>query len=733
VQPAFYFKDSYRLPVRVIRFLLLLVVLAVVFIATPTFGLQPFASLLPADFFADSLLLQQFRLWVMTDVARYSLLLTSCAALTFGLLAVPWPFDAPRTYPSSAHSQTTAPLAKRAYRRWWGLLLLLGAIAGTITLLFWPQLRVENWINHLLWVGAILLLLCASALLTPLSARRTVQKTAGDQRSALRYRIGWRPLGLLLLLVLLLYGWKLTSLPPVVDEQVASVGLQGLAMARGEQATLFTIEPTISLPDNQQFHLSLVPTALLIWLTGDLLLSTRIVGLLAVFLLVGATWLVALELFTRRPSEPNAFRPIEDNGRTMMLVATVLVITHIAVLYYSRHPMLLGAVGWGTMGCWALLRGMRTADRLAIALSGVLLGLSALSHGSAITFLLTALLWWIGFGAAQLGWLPHLARTGRAAHLHGGDFLLWLLGFGVVSAPFVTVRISEVFRWFGQLPTAAGGMIALLDQFSPPIATYPAPFYHPLFLPFVPLILGVLLFNLDRRVGWMISSWIGIGLFVAAFLPAQGLRWEMLLPLIPALALALAFTFDRLQVTLIRVGGRWLQQYLSYLLLGLLLWSGFQNVTTYYGSLLRERDALSTIGYALRALPAEQPVLIYLPPEQELLPPFEPQLAPQFTMGAEIGEGGVPLAFRFLTNDTLGAERDAAGDADSDRVRVVTTLPSTLAPGTTVLFFLDNPTILHSATLTHLRGIYPTGQLTVQRDIFANPLLLRYTAQIERP
>jgi hypothetical protein len=389
----------------------------------------------------------------------------------------------------------------------------------------------------------------------------------------------------------------------------------------------------------------------------------------------------------------------------LAISATWLVIFNIALFTFSRHPILLEATAWGTLGCWALLRGMRMADRLAIGLSGVLMGLSYLFHGGALVFVLTALLWWLGFGAAQHGLLPHRARsqhTGRLAAL----FTLWLLGFLVITAPMLGIRGQEVVQWLSQVPPSpASALTALLASVAPPVAIYPAPLYNVVLLPFLPLTLGLLLFNLDRRQGWMIVTWLSSALLVAAYLQPSYLRWEMLLPLVPAVALALAFTLDRLRVTLIRVGGGWIQQFLTYALLGLLLWVGFQNVTTYYAFALRQREPISTLGYALRALPATQPVIVQLAPD-----------------GAPLTDEAAAalLPLRFLTNDIL--------DAATSQIQFVAELPAALAPGTVVLLSPDD-----QATLATLRSRYPTGTTVVHRDVQANPLLTLYAVPPAAP
>ena len=49
-----------------------------------------------------------------------------------------------------------------------------------------------------------------------------------------------------------------------------------------------------------------------------------------------------------------------------------MVAGSVVLLHYSRIPEYLEPVGWGTLGLWAFLRGLRTRDAFALAASGLL-------------------------------------------------------------------------------------------------------------------------------------------------------------------------------------------------------------------------------------------------------------------------------------------------------------------------------------------------------------------------
>jgi len=709
--------------VRAIRFVLLLIVLAVAFIATPTFELRPLASHLPPDFLSDSALLAAFRQWVAGDVARMSLVLTSWAALTFGLLAVPWPFYTGSLHKGSffSHSQASQaqtqaqtqqsqePTRRSISVRWWfGMVLILAAVIA-VAGMFVILLRVGDLPSaHLLWVvGILLLLLGASLFPRPLSPTAMTTGDTGPMPflSQPRATSGWPLVLFVVLLGAMLYSWKLTVTPASVDDTTAQLGLQALAMANGETPLLFHVQDALSHADERIFGVAAVSTTFFYWITGDLLLSTRLIGLAAALFCAIATWLVGIELFARRATPANVSIPIEDNGQSPALIALWLVLFNMAVLYFSRRPILLEAMAWGTMGCWALLRAFRTRDRLALSLSGVLVGFSYLLHGGSITFGITTLLWWAGFAVMQIGVLPHWAPTPARKRLHLGDWLLWLLGILMVLAPVAMARSQELLAWREQLPSSIeSALTMLLANVAPPVDVYPAPLLPMVLLPFIPLALGALLFNLDRRQGWVLTSWLSSTFLIVAAIQLQDLRWELLVFIIPVVALTLAFTLDRLRVSLIRVGGSWTQQFVGILLLGLLLWIGSDVLISYHTFALRQVDRVSAIGYALRSVPLEEPFLVYLPNESMAT----------FPLTAENAQSN-PL-LRFLTNDFIN-------NPDSS-VKFVDSISNTVRPNTVIAVLPEE-----TEALSYLRAVYPDATTKVVRDIQSNPLVALFTIQ----
>lgn len=698
---------------RAIRFVTLLIVLAVAFVATPTFELRPFASQLPPDLLTDSELLASFRQWVADDLARMSLILTSWAALTFGLLAVPWPYPTGTSFSYTHYTQSNASTTgstrhHRSARWWFGLSIILLAIIAIIGMLGMLIRVGEAPFAHLLWVVGLLLLLLGAGLLarplpppTPTSAGTTSSPTLSQPRIT----AAWPLILFTLLLGLILYSWKLTESPANVDEQTAQLGLRALALTTDETPKLFHAQTAVSGIDEAVFDeasvfgVALVSTTLLYWVTQDLLLSTRLIGLLAALSCAVATWFVGIEIFARRTKPVDASVPIEDNGQSPALMAVWLVLFNLAILYFSRRPIVLEATAWGTMGCWALLRGFRTHDRLVLGLSGVLVGFSYLLHGGAIIFVCTTLLWWVGFAAMQLGVLPHLAPTAARKRLHFGDWLIWVLGAIAVLSPVAVARSQELLAWLGQLPPSTeSALTTLLANVAPPVDLYPGTLFHVILLPFVPLALGALLFNLDRRQGWVLTTWLGSAFLMAVTIQQQNLRWELLVFMVPVVALTLAFTLDRMRVSLIGVGGRWTQQFVGFLLLGLLLWIGSDNLISYQTFALRQVDRVSAIGYTLRSLPAEQPILVYLPNESMAA----------FPLTAENAQTNPAL--QFLTNNRINHPNSS--------IKFVDSIPDAVATGTVIVLLPEE-----HATFDDLQARYPAGTVTVQRDIQANPLV----------
>ncbi len=692
---------------RVIRLGLLLVVILLAFLATPTFNLQPLATLIPADLLADSTRLVGWHYWTIEQLTRFSLLSTALASLTFGVLSMPWPAGGNARFVQTAINQPPTDQAQsrghvEARRYVLGVLLIFLTLASaTVLMALYLRNGTESLLLHGLWVGSIVAFLLAARLLTkvprpPLSTLGLPEITGG-----------WVTAIGLLLFVLFYYGWGMVALPTQTSESAVQRALHAATLVADSNVALFAAYAPSTQPTEVSATLALVPTALLFWLTRDLLLSTQLLGLVAALFCGLGTWLLGRELFARRVGAGELYAPVEDNGRSLALTATLLVLTNLALLYFSRQPILLLATGWGIGGCWLLLRGIQRADRLALGLSGLCLGLAILFHNRALVYGVIGLCWWLGFAAARLGLLPHYIRAAKteqtrsaplkppAATLVWGDWWLWLLGLLLVILPYLPALIDVGQQWSSRLPLLwMPTLVAIFTSLDPPTLTYPAPIFHPILLPLLALAAGGLLFNLDRRQGWLIASWLLIALGGIVLMRPSTMQWEPLLALIPATALAMAFALDRLRVTLVRVGGRWLRQLLLFLLVGLLLWMALYSGITYYTYLPQQRDLGDRVGQLLRARTAEQAVVI-------LQDSTEPQLTAADSQ----------LQFLVAPSGVWPAE-----------IEFVTELPLALAPGSLVIVPAQQ-----RFWLPRLLERYPNGIHGVVRDHAANPLAYTYS------
>ncbi|MEZ4618690.1 MAG: hypothetical protein R2867_24685 [Caldilineaceae bacterium] len=182
----------------------------------------------------------------------------------------------------------------------------------------------------------------------------------------------------------------------------------------------------------------------------------------------------------------------------------------------------------------------------------------------------------------------------------------------------------------------------------------------------------------------------------------------------------MAFALDRIRVTFVRVGGRWTQQFLTYFLLGLTLWVGFTNSTTYYTFALRQVDPISALGYWLRALPTDQAVIVHAAPDSLFaVATLENNLSLRFLLNGELPFG--PL-YRDVTNPAPDMALQQA--ATIGHVLAVEEIPALIPPDTVVVLPVEDV-----SSLAQLKMAYPAGVLTVARDINATPLLYLYTVQ----
>jgi hypothetical protein len=712
--------------VRVLRFIALLLVVVIAYSAQ--FILHPpllttSSSLLPTQISALLPDLSRVRGFIAGDLRDLAIFFLAVAAITFGLLALPWPLT--RSPLATVPATFALPNARRRQRLAWLLVALAIVLVAFATLLVrimptpdaltggglpfvLPRALLTTvtdtpWLPELLWAGGLLFFFVGCGLFPWRFAQNGVEE-AGTTTNT-RTPGGWWRLLLLLLVAALLYGWQLLESPLLLHPDVAQVALTASDWVTKGQTSLFAHPPLTAEPGLYLASLGSTITALLFRVTHDLLLSVRLAGFLFALITIGATWLLGVELFQRTPS-PSAPDPTTDQGQWPAFVAALLVMTTTATLLFSRLPVLLEMVGWGVLGCWALLRGLRTGDRLAVGISGVLLALSALLYSPGIAFVLAALCWWLGYGVVQSGWAPHHLPQTLPGRRFRGYFLLWLIGLLLTAAPTVTGH------WFGALPgpqlwqgTLAAHWQPTLLAFAQPgdasqLGGLMLPLFHPLLTPMLCLAVGVLCFNFDRRAAWFLLTWVAVGLLCAMVLPTQAPSWPALLPVVPATGLILALGLDRLRATVLYTAGAWSNNLFNYLLLGLFCWIGVQNGVAYYDFAQEQTDAISAVGRELRTTPADQLVYVIGLPATTV---DSPQV-------------------RFFTNDWQRPRRTT--------VIFSTDLPVELPINGTVLLV---PSETATTTLAALQSRYPDGTLTVRRDHRANVLLYHYRVAPKSP
>ncbi|MCL4863065.1 MAG: hypothetical protein KJZ93_26885 [Caldilineaceae bacterium] len=576
---------------RLLRFLGLLTTLALAFFAAYIFHHRSLGNFFPPWLLDAAPPLRALSRWLPADLLTLALGMSAGAALGFGLLAPAWRAE------FGARPRLARPL--RPARRRIGQLLIAFTVgaAGAAGLASTVLLDTERWVVQSLWMAAVLLFLVVCGLLAEPLARTTAH---GDSSG-----VGWFQLGGLLALSGLLFGWRSLQPPTLIDEPLAHWGLEALALLRGNQHQLFAGNTAVG-------PFALAPLALMMGVTGDPFLGLRLTGMLAALLTVLAVWLLASELFRRTPVIGPYDETVEDSGQSIARWATLLTATSTVIVHYSRLPIYLEPVAWGLLGLWALLRAWRTQDGLAAGLSGVLIGLALLLYPSGVVFLLIALGWWIGVWLLQPGWLQR--PTGLAGRFYRPWLsVIWVSGIVVITAPQLALWLENpaafqarfVSAW---LPTFQG-LLAIfnLDAFNLDAGHGVAGIQartgvNQLLAPLTILAIGNLLLNLDRFVGWAIFVWVMVGLVVGHALAPEPLFWPALLPLTPALMLALAFVIDRVRTLLVTAVGAWTAQAASYLLVGLLVWVGLLGWLGHAEDMRRISDPAGSTALFIRTM-----------------------------------------------------------------------------------------------------------------------------------
>jgi len=621
---------------RFIRFLILILSIVAVYAAQHIFDHRNLTEFFPAwllDYFPA---LFQFTRWLPRDLINMGLVIMVLSSIGFGLITSQWIGE--YSYYLLGREPgvlVEATIERRRLAGIWstvGLILLtvsacmVAYVAGTIV-----AGNGESFARQLIWVLSICAFLFGSLLLDRgMMLRRPESRLRVTTKRRLRPVTptkGW-PIFLAILAVAgLLYSWGAEKIPALVDDSTAQIGLQALSIARGETSDIFAPGATGSP------LFTYLPAAIAMRITGDPLLGIRLSGLLTGLLTVVATWLLGCELFRRTPRLGSYQILIEDDGRWIANVAAALLAFGYVMFHFSRTPVYLAPVAWGTLGLWALLRGLRTGDWFALALSGALIGWSSVLYAGGLLYLIITPIWWIGVWLLRREWLYN-----RGFGVGSQGFLLWLGSLLVTIAPVVAVwransttfleytqkdvllnsltqsRLEMLFESGGLNSVFWENLRLTLLTFNlyPNAGTHfelENPFLNSIVAPIFVLSLGVLILNLDRLPGWLLLSTIGGGVILAAVNPNAPF-WARLLPLLPIIALATAFALDRMRITLIEAVGTAFGQTAVYLTVGMVIWAGVNSWIVYYNYAQASGDAVSYTGRAVRNIDPEQTAVL---------------------------------------------------------------------------------------------------------------------------
>jgi len=620
----------------------------------------------------------------------------SCVALTgVGLLAPAWHGEQGRIFRRPHRVAQTRP--------WWlawvmaAATTLLTAAAVVLTVRMQPG---AAW----LWMGSVATLIASG---WAIQQQRSTVVYASRYAEAVNPERGWPYLVLILLLATGLYLFRMPDLPARVDLPTAGVGLAARAWQDGDATGFFSRDPVPRpLP-------TLLVTSGVLWLSGDSLWGVRLAGLIGALATIGAVWLLGCELFRRVPAYELFGEVVEDDGRWMALLAAMTLASSVVLYRFGRVPVQLEPVAWGALGLWALLRGLRLEQSLLLAVSAGCLGWAALYGPVGWVFAAAALWTWLGVALWEPAWLQGKTVAPRA----GGDpvriqqgvgrigFGLWLGGFFLATAPLSaawltdpTVRFAP-WAWWGManMPTPLGWLdrltITLLAFVQPGgMPGFNAHFVHSLLMPVLVLGLGALILAIDSVMGWSLTTWSVTGVVAAALLAPALPNWTAMLALLPMVSLVAAFGLDRLRVMVMTTLGTWSLQATVYLAVGVIIAAGLFGWIAYYGYAQRDTDLATAMARAIDTA-GQRPVIL-----------VSGSMSPEETVQSEV--------VRMLVDDAAALER-VTTVAAPEWSAVAPDARLLVAPGDWI-------------QVRALESAYPDGQLTVMRDVRANPVLYVY-------
>lgn len=678
---------------RLARTVLLLLSLALAWAAVALLGSLSLDELYPAWLLRRAPNLAYSLQWLPADVRTIGVWLALLASLLFGIAIPTWIGISSRRLEVQSGPQRApgSPLAFLLCTA--GVLLIALVVAATTPA---PTITLNGWLRTALWLGASALALLAARLAQAGRLRRVVGDDGGAPERSWPWLLG------VLAVAAFLFVWQNGRVPVALPDASALIGLQA-------EQTLAQLDTGLLEPGRAGLpQLATLLTAVTMSLSRTPLGGLAWSGLIAGLALVAATWLFGCELFRRTRLHDGDGDLLDDDGRMPALWAALALAAALPIIHHARLPLALEPVVWGVLGLWALLRGARRGRFGWLVLSGLLLGLAVISHGSGLLFAAVAALVWLGLGLLRRRWLrSELGGVGWKG------LLLWAVSFAAAAAPAVCLYAcgaqSDLAGWlrgFGNLGPTMLGLRSAVEWLGLPLDAVAAggPDFVAWGLLLAPLLLlgfAGLLFQIDQVVGWTGAGWLLLALITAAPLADSAARPLLLLGALPAAALAIAFALDRVRATLTRAMGGWVHGAASLLAGGLLVVAALVAWRSYPALAGVQNASTSTAGVLARAV---APAAAANPTQAQVLLLAGDALTWEHP--------ALQLAVRETGDQPLRLTL-AAGDA--------ATWPATL-PAQARIYALP----AEAAALQQLAARYPGGVYRMRRDLRGNPLVYIY-------
>ena len=690
---------------RLVRLVALVIVLATVYFAQYLFDTTSLVEFFPAWLLARWPALRGMARWLPDDLIELAIWLTLLGLLGFGLLAPWWQGERGRAYRRLRRGRAVL-------RVWWWVAqtLLVLALIGAGAVAWLGTQSNLTLITLGVWAASLVLYGIGGMI----ANRVRPPVVYGDSYlETVRPWDGWPYWVVLLVIFGGLYSYRLFEIPLRIDPLSARVGLAAQAWVRDLE-----IPPLAAAPNDLPLPTMVVMASSRL-LLRDNLVAIRVAGVVTALFLISAVWLLGSELFRRVPVYGLYGEVLEDDGRWIALMSMIVVGVTLPLLHWARVPLVLEGTMLGTLGLWALLRGLRRDRPGLLGLSALLLGWSVFYGPVGLLLGLVALMIWWGVLLLESSWLTGklLAREqgGEVVPVQRGvgwrGFGYWLAGIAVMILPLLSkwftvpgafashwvwpdgaiVRQgSALLAWRDRLEMALLGLNQVADATT--TLAYNQHFVNSLLAPLLALALGALVLNIDSLVGWSIVTWLVVGVVGVGLTVPVVPSWVAMIVLLPAIGLAVAFALDRLRLHIMTNAGTWTLQATVYLAMGVVVAAGFFGWIDFYNVAQHDSDLASSVGRALRGV-NERPVVMVsanVVLEQSLSQPVVQLLASEHANLEQI----TTLNGREWPEMRPGA-------------RIL------LAPG-------------DSALQQAMLAAYPYGTLTVMRDLHANPLLYVY-------